>query len=436
MMDTCVWTLCLLLVIVAGVAAAAEAPGLVMVTHGPPAVTVPATSTDNQPVRYGIGFPMQVGPTTAALLCNLRTIGEGRGDHEDGTDAFLFDDVRAVAQGGPVVLSRNERERDDGAGRPRIIIKFPLTGGFWPLGAKRADGSAHPGAGRGFAFCQALSFEDQGGGLFTWAEVFRPYVEVVHLAFDGRTLEVARRELRRDAGLWQTDDHWAITAPGLLMAIPDGDDLLLALTAARDGVSSSGVCRFRFAGGEWHPATFTPVDPGSEPSLVRAADGTLVFGVRGYGGEANSLQAWHSTDGGRLWEHTLQFPDMRTEAPVSLHATADGTVFIATNVLGTVRNRLVMWELRESFTQLGPPRLVRDGLEEFGPAPAKTTWGIDHPSSATVRLGDGDWHSVMAYRLLSYRSSGAIPEPLTLQTGCYLEEMLSAGPPLAPWRFD
>ena len=51
-----------------------------MVTHGPPTVTVPAESTGNQPVRYGLGFPLQVGPTTGALLCNLRTIGEGRGD--------------------------------------------------------------------------------------------------------------------------------------------------------------------------------------------------------------------------------------------------------------------------------------------------------------------------------------------------------------------
>lgn len=411
----------------------AEPPGLVMVTHSPPAVSLPRQTTAGQPGRYGLGFPLQLGPTTAALLANVRTIGEGRWDYEDGTDAFVFDDLRAVARGGPLVLSRNEHEQDAETGRNRVIVKFPVSAGFWPLGAKRADGSPHPGAGTGFGFCQALSFEDKGGGFFTWDQRFRPYVEVLQLAFDGRALRVTGRELIRSEELWQTRDHWGIRAPGLLTAIPDGDDLLLALSAEREE-GKAGVCRFRFSDGRWRPASFTPVADGSEPSLVRATDGSLVFGVRGRGSQANALQAWHSADGGRTWMRTLEVGKARTEAPVSLLTAADGTVLVAANALGTRRTRLQCWELLGEMTRVGEPRLIRDCDQEFGVAAEGMFWAVDHPSSATVRLADGQWHGLLCYRVLAFPTRGKA-ETVVPQTGCYLEELLGSGPPLPTWRF-
>lgn len=129
-MDGCAGALGLLLVWGASAAFPAEAPGLTMVTHGRPVATAPSDTMGNQLTRYGLGFPLQVGPTTGALLCNRRTIGEGRADYEDGTDAFVFDGLWSVAAAGAVPLARNEEERDGETGQARVIIKFPLSG-YW-----------------------------------------------------------------------------------------------------------------------------------------------------------------------------------------------------------------------------------------------------------------------------------------------------------------
>ncbi len=49
------------------------------------------------------------------------------------------------------------------------------------------------------------------------------------------------------------------------------------------------------------------------------------------------------------------------------------------------------------------------------------------------RLADRRWHSVLVYRIVDHGElSGAPPAP---QTGCYVEEVLSTGAALAPWRF-
>ena len=55
-------------------------------------------------------------------------------------------------------------------------------------------------------------------------------------------------------------------------------------------------------------------------------------------------------------------------------------------------------------------------------------------SRAVVRLADGEWHGVVAYRILdSAEHQGAEPAP---QTGCYVEEVASDGPVMPPWRFE
>ena len=123
---------------------------IVMITHGPPDVSLPRESTDNIPARYGIGLPLQVSATQAAVFCNLRTIGPGHWDYEDGTDVFVFDSLSALPRAKPIAISRNEKRADAKSGKARVIVKFPVVGGFWPLGAKAVDGSRHPGEGRGF----------------------------------------------------------------------------------------------------------------------------------------------------------------------------------------------------------------------------------------------------------------------------------------------
>ena len=51
-----------------------------------------------------------------------------------------------------------------------------------------------------------------------------------------------------------------------------------------------------------------------------------------------------------------------------------------------------------------------------------------------LRLADGKWHNVIALRILEYAEMTHMQLP-TAYTGAYLEEVLSAGEPIAAWNF-
>jgi hypothetical protein len=427
------------------------------ISRGGPDLSRPATSTDSLPVRYGVGYPVQVGPTRAALFCNLRVVGPRRMDFEDGTDAVVFDDLSAIGKGPPVPVSRNEKETDPETGAQRFIVKYPAAAGFWPLGAKQPDGSAHPGAGKGFALCQALSLVGRGDEL-TWDMFSQPtlrcYVEVMQLSFAGDRVAVDQRELIRAPRAWAVPDGWGIACPGLQTAIPDGSDLVLAVVAAKDGTNRSGVARFRFGDGRWQPVAFTPVAAGSEPSLARRADGSFIFLVRPEderpGDRAGKrIVLWAAKESGGPWTQLLCAENERPRTPVSVHATPDGTIFVLANVMGMTnpartalwwhrdRARLALWQLADDAAEFRPPQpqLIRDCEEEFGLLES-AMWYVDHPVSATVRLADGRWHGLVAYRVMAYSVQGEkLGERLTPQTGCCVEEISAGQPAVAPWRF-
>ena len=143
------------------------------ITRGKPAVSLPKSSTDNLPVRYGLGFPVQLGPTTAGLFCNLRVVGPKRSDYEDGCDMFVFDDLGNVGQADPTAISRNEKESDVETGKLRFIEKFPAIGGFWPL----VEASGRIGASGRRKGLRHLS-----GTITDWQRT-RTYLGNVQLAF-------------------------------------------------------------------------------------------------------------------------------------------------------------------------------------------------------------------------------------------------------------
>ena len=101
---------------------------------------------------------------------------------------------------------------------------------------------------------------------------------------------------------------------------------------------------------------------------------------------------------------------------------------------GTFREKLYLWPLNQDRTGLELPLLARDAIAEFGLPPHGSTWNVDHPSAMTVQLGDGRWHNVLAYRVMERGEMvrGLSPSP---QTGCYLEEVSSAGEPIRAWSF-
>ena len=417
------------------------------VTRGGPAVSQPKSSSDNLETCYALGYPIQVGEKKAALFCNLEVVEKGLNcDYEDGGDVFVFDVLKDIGKGDPVPVTRNESEQDGKTGEPRFILKFPPCPGFWPMGAKRPDGTAHPGAGKGFAFCQALSL--RGTSDTITADKYKTlirYVEIMQLAFDGQKVAVIERRLIKPGQDWVTTNGWSVYSPGLQTAIPDGDDLLLALTAtSRKKGKRTGVCRFRFAEGQWRPILFTPVNGGSEPSVARRADGSFVFTARTFGknSASESIELWVAKDAGGPWTQHLCSDNQRGQAPVTVHATTDGIIFILSNPTGITsvdgkvrwshmrRVRLALWQLDGDKAGFNPPRprLIRDGPQEFGPF-AGHRWVMDHPVSAVVQLGDGLWHCLVAYRVVS------VPEAKSPHHGCYVEEVVTAQPTTPPWRF-
>lgn len=428
------------------------------VTAGPADLVTPPDSTNDRPMVYGLGFPLQIAPTKAAILCNLRIEGIPVGDFENGTDVIVFDDLAALSADEAVPVARNEvrQEPDD---VERLAVKFPITGGFVPLGTLRPDGTPHPHAGTGFGLCQALSFVPNEQGIFTWSDKFVHRCEVYQFSYDGERFASSRS----DSGLERhhpATGVWVISAPGITNAIPDGDDLLLPVTGGDGSGSMAGVSRWARRDGVWQPVSFSPVTPRNadwaEASLVRDVDGALLFSARGSGGDLLSqVQVWRKQGDGPQWHLVVSTPDVRVwqrleqkdewglalslpnahnPGPISIGSAADGTPYIAANAPGTGRETLCLWPLNAERIDLEAPLTSRAARDEFGPAPNGGGWMVDHPSGAVLRLADGRWHGVVAYRILgSAEHNGAPPAP---QTGCYVEEVLSAGPVAPPWRFE
>lgn len=428
-------TMTLLIMLLVTSVTVAMAEDAIVITHGPPDVSLPQETTDNRPARYGIGLPLQVSATEAALFCNLRVIAPGMFDYEDGTDVIIFDSLRALNTAKPVAISRNQKQAADETGKARLVVKFPMAAGFWPLGAKAVDGSRHPGEGKGFGFCQALSLETDKRGLFTWTKPFVRYVEMLQLSYAGTRFQVTERELAGPTRLPPAgSDGWQLVGPGLSNAIPEGNNLLLPVLARRDGQGRCGVCRWQWKEGQWAAAEFVPVGSGSEPSLVRVADGSLMFATRLGGDEQSTVVVWRSADAGRTWQEIVRQTEVRSSSPLSIHRTVCGAPFIATNPHGGKRPRLCFWPIEG--THLADSRLIRDCTQEFGVRPKEAFWCVDHPSSAVVRLADAQWHALLAYRIKTYfLPTRGREEPVLPQTGCYVEEIVSTGPTVPEWQF-
>jgi hypothetical protein len=259
---------------------------------------------------------------------------------------------------------------------------------------------------------------------------------VYQFAYDGREFHVVKRQTKRaDAPLRTVDGAWTIVAPGISSAIPDGDDLLSGVVANDGNREVAGVSRWRREGGDWRPVEFLGISGGAEPSLVRDVDDCLLYSVRGAGAEGQAVRVWRSRDGARNWDQVLHIPNLRANAPVVLNQAADGTPYIAGNHPASFRAKTCLWPLNAERTACGPVIVARDCVADFGPAPEGTTWFADHPTATTVRLADGQWHNLLGYRVMAFSTAGVGGETLTPQTGCYIEEVFSAGPARPAWRF-
>ena len=420
---------------------------IVHVSSTPARLCVPKDSTEQETLRYGLCFPFQAGPTTAGIFCNLRREYAPTVDFEAGTDVILFDRLRDIPRVTPIQLARNHVEDHPGTGESWVMVKYPVTGGFVPLGAKRADGTPHPHAGTGF------------GRMYVWGQVPETalalserrdmpgsdfaYTLLQQYRYDGTifTITDERKLTRADmpAGL-------SLEA-GFTGAIPDEDDLLFPmLGSVSGGICVSGVARWRRQDGKWWPVEFHPV-PGTEatmePSLVRDTDGSLLFCVRGNAPDTiHAVRIWRSTDLVH-WELLLHEPSMIGRAPVTINS-ADGSPYVVGTPIDPSapretyqpRERLWIWPLERSRRSFRPPIVLHDAVNEFGyDAPGGDGWFIDHPAGFTVRLADREWHHLAGYRCMDRGEITRMAQP-TPDTGAYLREVHTTGPVMAPWLFD
>ena len=417
---------------------------------------------------YGLGYCLQVGPTTAAVLVNRNVYSSQVGvwDFEDGVDAFLIDSLEDLATAKPIPVIRSGAEPDpDSGGRMRYHNRYPIGGGFVPLGAL-VNGKPHPHAGTGFGVSTTLTYDLAPDGTFRQGRGnVKEYQIFYELKYDGNALS-ARPVDRAFKGnrLPIGTTGWEFVAGGLTLAIPDGEDLLAAVRARdvksgqerpwtpRVGAGNAcGISRWRRIEGRWKPVDFTPVAFSDsahnyyEPSLVRDAKGDLVFGVRDDGrpwqkvgwelGEQD-LNAWKSSDGGKTWRQIVHAEKVRSNSPTSVGRTADGAIFVAGNFQKGYRRHLALWPVLGDGGALGAPVTVRNAETEFKPNTSQ--WLIDHPASAILRLKGGKIVSVLSYRARDDFWRGNRNCPVTVpspEAGCYIETVSSSGKPVPVWEF-
>ncbi len=441
-------------------------------------LTVPTTVPPEGTCRYGICLPFQVSPDTAGLFCGVR--GSRGYDFEVGTDVILFKGLSRISAERAIAISRKHEAVNPNSsppGQPALMVKYPVRGGFVPLGARLEDGSPHPHAGTGFGVSMSVSWTADQRKEYPMAEKHH-HVEVYQLAYDGvdfrvsRTDEVPPEEMLEGAHLLN---------PGVCTAIPDGEDLLLPMgEAVVADAQREGIVRWRRGREGWRPVGFvavveTPRDERAyegevwrgadaglepEPSLVRDRDGSLLFCARGDGEPFyNDVRLWRSRDGGQSWTQVVYTRGGVASAPITINVSRDATPYIGANLYdvleeprvegfayprdaqqrprigGWLRHKLALWPLDSEREELEAPFQALDCKAEYGPAPSKVAWIVDHPVSYTVRLGDGGWHNLLCTRICDMGEvwSGSGP---TERSGTHIQEVASTGESRPTWLFQ
>ena len=430
-----------------------EQSGISGVTRRPCQLMAPTGLSEGQACRYGLTVPFQISPTEAGLFANIRYPGARIVDWEYGNDVIVFDNLDSVDSGRVFPLNRTREDRHPETGKTVLMHRGPFIGGFVPLGAKLANGTPHPHAGTGFAIAYSNAYPavkdlTQPFSALQGEDAWE-YHELCQFSYNGTDIFI-------------TDTHRLLPGQELLpgrspsgslrTAIPDGEDLIAG--------SNGGLVRWRAGKEGWCPASFTDITggiPGSEDSLIRDVGGSLLYSFRPSRSDSvdtstfQAILVWRSEDNGESWEKIIDIKNLRNGGPLTLNSAADGTPYVAANLTfqafirkdGAIddcvrssgyREVIMLWPLKEDRSGVLSPFVVRWPRYEFGPPPGGGSWAADHPTGEVVRLADGQWHSVLCYRVLEWGENGLCYPP-TPWSGAYAEEVISSGDPKPVWEF-
>lgn len=417
------------------------------ITKGPRDLVFPSSTPADAHWIYQVALPFQIAPSQAALVVNIR-LGRTRViDLEVGSDLILFDDLGRIRAEGAVPLTRYRYEHHPRTGEKLMMSAGWAAGGFIPLGARRADGSPHPHAGTGFGMAALHGYPVAlAGEEDTHIDVksdVHMRLELLQYAYDGNSFSVThRQEIGSDELLPGTH----VLYLGMCSGIPSGDDLLTPMDTGTFADWNSGLARWRRGrDGRWQLIDYQQIaEKSSEASLVRDVDGSLLMLFRPWSAtnpEPNRLHIRRSRDEGKTWTRICDVEPFWQMCPITLNRALDGRPHVCCNRFReprqhryATREMLWLWPLSDDRNSLLDPVVVRDAPAEWGAAPNGSVWRLDHPMGETLRLKDGQWHHVLAYRALDdaeMRTDAGAGE----YTGTYIEEVFSSGAPLPPWNF-
>jgi hypothetical protein len=427
-----------------------------------PLLHEPLKQEAGETVAYGTGIHYQVSPTQVALIINRRMTHVAVTDFENGYDGLVFERLEEIRPERAYPLARNTKGVHPRSGAALTLVHHSPQGGFVPLGAKLADGRPHPHAGTGFGLGTIHGYpaDNSVSGAHVAADLVS-YFHLTQWVFDGERLVAASVEAVKHEEVlpgWYVVERGL--GPGVadgedfLFGIVAGRETEqsrahremlkkagkkehIASTGPMGECYSAGISRWRRVEGKWKAVDFVSVpgylpDMAFEPSVVRDGDGSLLFSVRGKGSNAapgekefglentfEHFRVCRSRDNGKTWERVVHLKEMRSPSPVTIQKTAQGRVFLAANPWRPMeqdaqgknipktmkREVLSLWPLTEDRTGVGKPALVLDAKARLGaarpfPMPGKPNyWYADHPLGGVYRLADGQWHTLMTFRL-------------------------------------
>jgi hypothetical protein len=378
----------------------------------------------SRPVIYEVGKLFQVDREHGLLVASMRE--EGGHDFEVGNDGFVFKRLQDIAPEKAIpinLLDPNYRLKANGA--PAVQGRFPVSGGFVPLGSKLPDGRPHPAAGTGFLFSGTLTFlPDRTQGHPEAGKDDRD-IEFVQLRWDGSALTVTRRELFKQlAGV-------DVGRVALSNALADGAGFLCPFEA--DDGSYVVMVRFEYDGHDWKAAragrTFRQApEPRvaakdrvyrwfeTEASILRDGSRYLLY-TRCYDGKG---RVYSSADG---LNYTFLFDHYNYNCPQTLNQGLDGSMYLLTNRgPGLLRNPLFAFPLRgESFME---PWVIHDErrVHSYYPTEPEIPF-IDHGTGSSLFL-EGRWRHFVCYRVTGLHETDGEGAPQGPHTGVYIDELI------------